>query len=90
MRTTTEGKVLKTSKLQRPIYQIANEIMADWKPVSPHAKPYLEAMIFVHDVIDYFFADSGKTVILYFLSNASTWRGETARRIKEELKNIVK
>ena len=90
MRTTTEGKVLKTSKLQRPIYQIAREIRDDWKPVSPHARPYLDAMSFLYDVSDYFFADSGKSVILYFLSNASTWRGETARRIKEELKNIVK
>jgi len=74
----------------RPIYEIAKEIRADWKPVSPYAKPYLEAMFFLYDVSDYFFADSGKSVILYFLSNASTWRGETARRIKEELKNIVK
>ena len=90
MRTTTESKVLKTTKLKRPIYQIANEIRADWKPVSPHARPYLEAMFFLYDVSDYYFSDSGKSVILYFLSNASTWRGETARRIKEELKNIVK
>ena len=90
MRTTTEGKVLKTTKAKRPIYQIAKEIRDDWKPVSPHARPYLEAMFFLYDVSDYFFSDSGKSVILYFLSNASTWRGETARRIKEELKNIVK
>lgn len=82
MRTTTE--------LKRPIYQIAKEIRDDWNPVSPHAKPYLDAMFFLHDVSDYFFSDSGKSVILYFLANAGTWRGETARRIKEELKNIVK
>lgn len=87
---TTESRVLKTSKIMRPIYQIAKEIRNDWKPVSPHAKPYLDAMFFLHDVEDYFFADSGRSVILYFLSNASTWRGETARRIKDELKNIVK
>ena len=90
MRTTTEGKVLKTTKIKRPIYEIAREIRADWKPVSPHARPYLEAMFFIYDVNDYYFSDSGKSVILYFLANASTWRGETARRIKEELKNIVK
>ena len=90
MRTTTESKVLKTTKLRRPIYEIAREIRADWKTVSPHARPYLEAMFFLYDVTDYYFSDSGKSVILYFLSNASTWRGETARRIKEELKNIVK
>lgn len=90
MRTTIESNLLKTTKHKRPIYQIANEIRADWKPVSPHARPYLEAMFFLYDVNDYYFSDSGKSIILYFLSNASTWRGETARRIKEELKNIVK
>ena len=50
MRTTTEGKVLKTSKLQRPIYQIAREIRDDWKPVSPHAKPYLDAMFSLNNI----------------------------------------
>ncbi len=90
MRTTTESKVLKATKAKRPIYQIAKEIRDDWKPVSPHARPYLEAMFFLYDVSDYYFEDSGVSVILYFLANASTWRGETARRIKDELKQLVK
>jgi hypothetical protein len=34
--------------------------------------------------------DSGKMIVLYFLSNASTWRGETAKRIKAELKAMAK
>ena len=62
----------------RPIYEIAEEIRADWKPVSPYAKPYLDAMFSLNDISDDYFADSGKSVVLYFLSNAGTWRGETA------------
>jgi hypothetical protein len=33
--------------------------------------------------------DSAKTM-LYFLSNAQTWRGETARRVKKELNQTLK
>jgi len=29
-------------------------------------------------------------IVRYFLSNATTWRGETARRIKAELKQMLK
>jgi hypothetical protein len=34
--------------------------------------------------------DSGKSIILYFLANASTWRGDTAKRVKAELKAMGK
>jgi hypothetical protein len=33
--------------------------------------------------------DTGKSIVLYFLSNAGTWRGETAKRVKAELKKMV-
>ena len=33
--------------------------------------------------------DSGRSVVLYFLSNAATWRGDKAREIKKELKAIL-
>ena len=76
--------------MKRPIYEIAKEIRADWKPVSPYAEPYLNAMFSLHDISDNYYLDSGRSVVLYFLSNAGTWRGETARRIKEELKQLLK
>jgi hypothetical protein len=38
---------------------------------------------------DNYMFDSGKSVVIYFLSNASTWRGETAKRLKVELKKIA-
>jgi hypothetical protein len=34
--------------------------------------------------------EDAKTIILYFLSNATHWRGETAKAIKAELKRRIK
>lgn len=30
-----------------------------------------------------------RSIVLYFLSNATTWRGDDARRIKAELKKLA-
>lgn len=74
----------------RPLYEIAKEIRQDWgTKVYFGAKPYLSAMATLDKISDNYGADSGKSVVLYFLSNASTWRGETAKRIKAELKKIA-
>jgi hypothetical protein len=75
---------------QRPIYEIAEEIRKDWRPVWYGAVPYLDAMRSLDNVRDPFGADSGESIVLYFLSNAQTWRGETARRVKKELKAMIK
>ena len=83
-------KTTKNNKITRPISEIAKEIRAYWKPVSPYAKPYLDAMYSLNDISDDYFADSGKSVVLYFLSNAGAWRGETAKRIKAELEQLIK
>lgn len=74
----------------RPLYEIAREIRQDWKNVNYAAAPYLDAMGTLHSVEDNYFMDSGKSVVLYFLSNASSWRGDVARRVKAELKGMVK
>lgn len=74
----------------RPIYEIAREIYQDWKRPYFGAAPYLEAMECLYSIEDNFIEDSGKSVVLYFLANANTWRGETARRIKAELKAMTK
>lgn len=79
---------------QRHVYEIAREIEADWsaqgKGINYAAKPYLSAMFAIGLVSDRYGADSAASVIRYFLANATTWRGETARRIKAELKSMVK
>jgi len=74
----------------RPIYEIALEISRDWKKPYFGAVPYLDAMRSLNSVTDNYIYDSGKSIVLYFLSNASTWRGETAKRVKAELKAMVK
>jgi hypothetical protein len=74
----------------RPLYEIAREIRADWKNLSPYAKPYVEAMADLYDINDKYFFDSAKDIVNRFLCNASGWRGEVAKRVKAELKGMVK
>jgi hypothetical protein len=74
----------------RPLCEIAREIRKDWKNVNYAAAPYLDAMGSLNSIQDDYYADSGVSVVLYFLSNASSWRGETAKRIKAELKKMCK
>ena len=75
--------------MARPLYEIAREIRKAWTKVSPCAEPYLEAMQSLDSINDNYYYDSGKSIVLYFLGNAITWRGEDARRIKAELKEMV-
>jgi hypothetical protein len=74
----------------RPLYEIAREIRKDWgAKVNFAAKPYLDAMASLTSINDNYGWDSGSTIVRYFLSNASSWRGETAKAIKKELKSMV-
>jgi hypothetical protein len=74
----------------RPLSTIAREIRLDWKNVYFGAVPYLQAMGQLDKVTDQYGMDDGKGIVLYFLSNATTWRGLVAKRIKAELKEMVK
>jgi hypothetical protein len=76
--------------MTRPLNVIAREIRGDWKKVYFGAVPYLDAMATMDKIEDPYFYDSGKSVVLYFLANATGWRGETARRVKAELKAMAK
>ena len=73
----------------RPLYTIARDIRRDWTKVNYAAKPYLDAMASLSSINDVFYHDSGKSVVRYFLSNASTWRGDMAKAIKAELKAML-
>lgn len=75
--------------MSRPVYEIARDIRRNWVRPSVGARPYLLAMECIHDVNDTYGADSAKSVIRFFLSNAQFWRGDTARKIKQELKDLV-
>jgi hypothetical protein len=74
----------------RPIYEIVHEIEKDWKKPYFGAIPYISAMHGLSGINDSFYQDSARSVLRYFLANASTWRGETAKRIKLELKQLLK
>lgn len=66
---------------------IGHLIKKDWgSKVNFAAKPYLDAMCGMQSIDDVYGYDSGKSIVLYFLSNASTYRGENAKLIKAELK----
>ena len=69
---------------KKTVSEIAREIRQNW--VKPYfgAIPYLNAML----RSDYGF-DGEKSIVLYFLSNASSYRGEVAKEHKKLLKQIV-
>ena len=76
--------------MARPLYEVARDIRSDWgAKLSPHAKPYLDAMSSLDSINDSYVFDSAKSVVLYFLANAQSWRGDVARRIKAELKAML-
>jgi hypothetical protein len=73
----------------RPLYQIATEIAKDWKKPCFGAIPYLDAMGELESIHDSYYLDSARSIVAYFLSNASGWRGEKAREIKKELNQML-
>lgn len=78
-----------TTQETRPLYAIASEIRKDWHKVNYAAKPYLDAMSSLGDINSTYGYDSGKGIVRYFLSNAGTWRGDVAKRIKAELNSML-
>lgn len=76
--------------MKRKIFEIAQDIQKDWIKVNFAARPYLEAMYCLGDICDNYGQDSAKSIVLYFLSNASTYRGPKAKELKNELKQLFK
>jgi hypothetical protein len=74
----------------RPLSAIAREIRADWTKPYFGAVPYLDAMGPLNNINDNYGYDTAHSIVIYFLANATTWRGETARRVKAELKSLAK
>jgi hypothetical protein len=74
----------------RPLWAIAREIIKDWRNPYFGAVPYMRAMQQLESINDKYGADDAKSIVLYFLSNAQSWRGDVARRVKKELKDLTK
>lgn len=74
---------------ERTLRDIATEIRNDWADPYFGAVPYLKAMSQMGKISDNFGQDDGKSIVIYFLSNARTWRGGVAKRVKAELKKMA-
>lgn len=79
---------------ERSLSSIAAEIKRDWSKAKGGiyfgAVPYLDAMSTMESIDDKYGYDSGESIVVYFLGNARTWKGETAKRVKAELNAMVK
>ena len=76
----------------RPLYVIAREIVRD-PACSPTilrtAEPYVGAMMTMISIDEKYGADPGDMIVRYALDNLKQWRGETARRVKAELRSML-
>lgn len=80
---------IQASENARPLYQIARDIYKAWPKVNYAAKPYLEAMRDLSSINDKYGYDDARSIVLYFLSNAASFRGDQAKALKLELKTIA-
>jgi hypothetical protein len=76
--------------MTRSLSTIANNIRKDWIKPNFAAKPYLDAMQSLDAITDKYYYDDASSVVRYFLANATSWKGDTARAIKAELKSMLK
>ena len=83
-------------KEQRSLSTIAAEIRKDWRATAKNGRipepalAYLDPMSTLDSINDRYIMDSGYSIVAYFLSNATTWKGEKAREIKAELNAMLK
>jgi hypothetical protein len=85
---------------KRTFSVIAVEVLRLWKtkygkdlPWSLKcALPYLEAMLECDTTNkdEAYYAETVESVVIYFLANITNWRGDDAKRIKAELKSMLK
>lgn len=77
----------------RTLRAIAGEITRDWKKMADAeqhpAHPHVDAMLRLEKITDRYAAESGETIVRYFLANAGGWRGPVAQRVKAELRDMV-
>ncbi len=76
----------------RTLATIAREIASDpaYSVCRWCAEPYRRAMATLDALADSYGADDARSIVLYLLANLGQWRGYTARRIKAELKGMLK
>ena len=76
----------------RPLSEIAREIHSECstKDWYFYAEAYVVPMMSLESISDRYYEDTAESVVMYALANLTSWRGETARRIKAELNGMLK
>jgi hypothetical protein len=77
-------------QLPEQLSALAQIIRNDWEKIYFGAVPYLDAMAQLNSIHDAYYEDSAYSVVIYFLGNAQTWRGETAKAVKQHLRAMIK
>lgn len=79
-------------KQKRTFATIAKEIKRVWSKPYFGAVPYLDALAQVNstDKDAYYLFEKVGDIVPYLLANMSTFRGEDAKRLKAELKEMIK
>ena len=75
--------------MARPIKEIAQDIRKEWKNPSEFALPYLNAMDKLNTIEDHYYLDDAYEIVLRFLCNAGSFKGEAARKLKKELRDLI-
>lgn len=73
----------------RTLREIFDEVFQDWKNINPYAKEYADALHTLESPNDRYLFERGRDIIPYFLANTNGWRGEVAKRIKAELRQML-
>lgn len=98
VKTPREGARLTESEKaelpSRDLAYLANTIISDLKTqgksVPSAAEPYLRAMRTMGSINENYGMDTGASIVSYLLSNLASYKGETAKIIKAELRSRLK
>lgn len=76
------------TKTLMPFEDIKKLIEKDYSIIKklPYLEPYVDPILSLNSPQDSYYSDSGMSICLYFLSNASGWKTENAKIVKKELK----
>lgn len=81
---------IKSADLSDLAGMIVRDLRAQGKQVPAAAKPYLDAMRTMGSINENYGMDTGASIVGYLLSNLASYKGETAKAIKAELKSRLK
>jgi|SRR5579862_684237 len=73
----------------RKIREITKDIKKHWGRPYFGAKPYLEAMSSLGTIDQKYGSETAREIVERFLANASTFKGNEARDLKAELREIL-